>query len=97
MEKPRLCTSSRNCSQPSSSLTNPPGLIPFIPNKDQKEFFHFLYLQYQFWDKERKRCFYIARRLSKKRSDNIITFPSSSTSIYSTSTSLLLPVLPRAC
>ena len=66
-----------NRSQRPKGLYQPPGLTAFVSERKQKDFFKYLYSQYAVWEKERKRCYYNARVLYRKKKNNRIkSFPS---------------------
>ena len=66
-----------NRSQRPKGLYQPPGLTAFVSERKQKDFFKYLYSQYAVWEKERKRCYYNARILYRKKKNNRIkSFPS---------------------
>eukprot|EP01088_Endostelium_zonatum_P015997 TRINITY_DN4135_c0_g2_i1.p1 TRINITY_DN4135_c0_g2~~TRINITY_DN4135_c0_g2_i1.p1 ORF type:complete len:477 (+),score=38.74 TRINITY_DN4135_c0_g2_i1:65-1495(+) len=49
-------------------IDGPPGLLAFVPAKEQADFHLFLYSFYSTWKKERSRCFFAARRSHKSNS-----------------------------
>ena len=66
-----------NRSQRPKGLYQPPGLTAFVAEREQKDFFKYLYSQYTLWEKERKRCYYNARIVYRKKKNNRIkSFPS---------------------
>ena len=62
-------TDDYNCSEIEDGVSDtfvsrqaPPGLFPFVPAKDQKDFYYFCYQQFRFWKKERSRIAYAVRK-----------------------------------
>ena len=76
--------------------TSPPGLLAFVPLKEQNDFSKYLYSQFLLWNKERRRCFYTARRYYKHLKLNIFEKTSLFSSSYSSTSTLLQPCFPRS-
>ena len=51
-------------------------VFAFVPQKDQEEFTRYLYHQYNYWNKERRRCFYRSRKSKQKSFTKIDIAPS---------------------
>ena len=76
--------------------TSPPGLLALVPLHEQDDFSRFLYSQFTLWNKERRRCFYQARRYYKHLKLNIFESASSFSSSYSSTSTLITPSFPRS-
>ena len=76
--------------------TSPPGLLALVPLHEQDDFSRFLYSQFTLWNKERRRCFYQARRCYKHLKLNIFESASSFFSSYSSTSTLITPSFPRS-
>ena len=76
--------------------TSPPGLLALVPVHEQDDFSRFLYSQFTLWNKERRRCFYQARRYYKHLKLNIFESASSFSSSYSSTSTLITPSFPRS-
>ena len=76
--------------------TSPPGLLAFVPLKEQNDFSNYLYSQFLLWNKERRRCFYQARRFYKHSNPKIFESTSSFSSSNSSTSTLLTPSLLRS-
>ena len=76
--------------------TSPPGLLAFVPLKEQNDFSNYLYSQFRLWNKERRRCFYQARRFYKHSNPKIFELTSSFSSSNSSTSTLLTPSLRRS-
>ena len=73
--------------------TSPPGLLAFVPLKEQNDFSKYLYSQFLLWNKE---SFYQARRYYKHLKLNIFESASSFSSSYSSTSTLITPSFPRS-
>ena len=86
-----------NSTNNSSSSLRPSGLssgFNSVPVQDQRDFQQYLLSQFTAWQKERRRCFYLARRsLKKKTHSTFSTCVFSSSSVSSTITCVLPQVI----
>ena len=62
----------------------------------QNDFSKYLYSQFLLWNKERRRCFYTARRYYKHLKSDVFEKTSLFSSSYSSTSTLLQPCFPRS-
>ena len=76
--------------------TSPPGLLALVPLHEQDDFSRFLYSQFTLWNKERRRCYYKARRYYKHLNVKIFESTSSFSSFHLLTSTLLTYTFPRS-
>ena len=76
--------------------TSPPGLLALVPLHEQDDFSRFLYSQFTLWNKERRRCYYKARRYYKHLNVKIFESTSSFSSFHLSTSTLLTYTFPRS-
>ena len=76
--------------------TSPPGLLTFVPLKEQNDFSKYLYSQFLLSLLVLRRCFYTARRYYKHLKSDVFEKTSSFSYSYSSSSILVQPSFPRS-
>ena len=81
-----------------SSSLRPPGLSSgfyFGSSSEQRDYERYLLSQFTVWQKERRRCFYLARRSLKKKTHSTFSTCVFSSSSVSSSITCLFPQVQR--
>ena len=88
-----------NSTNNSSSSLRPPGLSSgfyFGSPQEQRDYERYLLSQFTVWQKERRRCFYLARRSLKKKTHSTFSTCVFSSSSVSSSITCLFPQVQRS-